>query len=159
MIRVGQSVDIHPLKAGRDLILGGVKIDHPLGLDGHSDADVLTHAIAESLLGALALGDLGTHFPDTDPKYAGIDSLKLLAHVYGLVSSLGWTISNIDATVLCEKPKLATHIAQMRHNIASVLDIDVSQLSIKATRGEKLGFVGHEEGIAALSVCLLEKDA
>lgn len=159
MIRIGQSIDIHPLKAGRPLILGGVEIDNPLGLDGHSDADVLVHAIAESMLGALALGDLGKHFPDTDPKYKGISSMKLLAHVYDLITQKGWTLNNIDSTILCEKPKLAPYILQMRENIAAVLHCPVDTISIKATRGEKLGFVGRQEGMCALAVCLLEKQA
>lgn len=156
MIRVGQSVDIHPLKPGRDLVLGGVKIDHETGLDGHSDADVLVHGIAESILGALALGDLGTHFPDTDPRYKGISSLKLLAHTVDLAAHTGYRLVNLDATILAERPKMAPHIPVMRENIARVLSCDVSQVSIKATRGEKLGFVGRQEGIAAVCVCLLE---
>lgn len=159
MIRIGQSIDIHPLKAGRPLILGGVEIDNPLGLDGHSDADVLVHAIAESMLGALALGDLGKHFPDTDPKYKGISSMKLLAHVYDLITQKGYCVGNIDSTILCEKPKLAPYILQMRENISAALHCPVDTISIKATRGEKLGFVGRQEGMCALAVCLLEKQA
>lgn len=157
MIRIGQATDIHPLVEGRPLILGGVSIDSPMGLYGHSDADVLVHAITESLLGALALGDLGKHFPDTDPRYKGISSLKLLAHVRDLISDRGWTINNIDSTILCEKPKLAPYITQMRQNIADILQCDISAISIKATRGEKLGFVGRQEGMCAQAVCLLEK--
>lgn len=157
MIRIGQATDIHPLVEGRPLILGGVSIDSPMGLYGHSDADVLVHAITESLLGALALGDLGKHFPDTDPRYKGISSLKLLAHVRDLISDRGWTINNIDSTILCEKPKLAPYITQMRQNIADILRCDISAISIKATRGEKLGFVGRQEGMCAQAVCLLEK--
>lgn len=159
MMRIGQAVDIHPLKAGRPLILGGVRIDSPLGLDGHSDADVLLHAIAESILGTLALGDLGHHFPDTDPKYKGISSMLLLEHTAGLMRQNGYQIGNVDATILAEKPKLAPYIEMMRENVARVLECDISQVSIKATRGEKLGFVGRQEGICSLCVCLLESRA
>lgn len=159
MMRIGQAVDIHPLKAGRPLILGGVRIDSPLGLDGHSDADVLLHAIAESILGALALGDLGHHFPDTNPKYKGISSMLLLEHTAGLMRQNGYQIGNVDATILAEKPKLAPYIEMMRENVARVLECDISQVSIKATRGEKLGFVGRQEGICSLCVCLLESRA
>lgn len=159
MMRIGQAVDIHPMKAGRPLILGGVRIDSPMGLDGHSDADVLLHAIAESILGALALGDLGHHFPDTDPKYKGISSMLLLEHTAGLMRQNGYQIGNVDATILAEKPKLAPYIEMMRENVARVLECQVDQVSIKATRGEKLGFVGRQEGICALCVCLLENRA
>lgn len=159
MMRVGQSVDIHPLQPGIPLVLGGVQIDSPCGLQGHSDADVLVHAAAESLLGALALGDLGTHFPDTDPRYRGISSMILLEHVVALVHEKGYQVSNIDITVLAEKPKLAPYVQMMRENLAGALKVEVEQVSVKATRGEKLGFVGRQEGIAALSVCLLEKMA
>lgn len=159
MMRIGQAVDIHPLKAGRPLILGGVRIDSPMGLDGHSDADVLLHAIAESILGALARGDLGHHFPDTDPKYKGISSMLLLEHTAGLMRQNGYQIGNVDATILAEKPKLAPYIEMMRENVARVLECQVDQVSIKATRGEKLGFVGRQEGICALCVCLLENRA
>ena len=156
-MRIGQAVDIHALSQGRDLILGGVKIPHTQGLLGHSDADVLVHAIMESILGALALGDLGKHFPDTDPKYKGISSMKLLEHVFKLMSEKGYKIGNIDATILAEKPKMAPHILKMRENIAAILQCDIDQISIKATRGEKLGFVGQEEGIVSMAVCLLEE--
>lgn len=156
-IRIGQAVDIHQLVEGRKLILGGVEIPHTKGLLGHSDADVLTHAITESILGALALGDLGKHFPDTDPKYKDACSLDLLAHVYKLMDDRGYQIGNIDATILAEKPKMANYILQMRQNISQTLHCDIEDISIKATRGEKLGFVGHEEGIESLSVCVLEK--
>lgn len=139
------------------MILGGVHIDHSLGLLGHSDADVLTHAIGESILGALALGDLGKHFPDTDPKYKGVSSLVLLEEIYKMASSLGYRVGNIDATILAERPKMAPHIMAMRENIANCLHCDIEQISIKATRGEKLGFVGHEEGIVSMAVCLMEK--
>ena len=157
MLRIGQAIDMHPLKEGRDLILGGVKIDHEKGLDGHSDADVLVHAVAESVLGALALGDLGAHFPDTDPKYRGISSLKLLEHVYTLMRENGYEIGNVDATIMAERPKMAPHIATMRENLANALHCEIQKISVKATRGEKLGFVGREEGMTALCVCLLEE--
>lgn len=156
-MRIGQAIDIHQLVEGRELILGGVHIDHSLGLLGHSDADVLTHAIGESILGALALGDLGKHFPDTDPKYKGVSSLVLLKEIYKMASSLGYRVGNIDATILAERPKMAPHIMAMRENIANCLHCDIEQISIKATRGEKLGFVGHEEGIVSMAVCLMEK--
>ena len=157
-MRIGQSIDIHQLVEGRPLILGGVEIEHTKGLLGHSDADVLLHAIAESILGALALGDLGKHFPDTDPKYKGISSLVLLEHVYALMHEKGFHIGNLDATILAERPKMAPHISSMQENVARVLHCDINQVSIKATRGEKMGFVGHEEGIVSTCVCLLEED-
>ncbi len=157
MIRIGQAIDIHQLQKGRPLILGGVQIDHEQGLLGHSDADVLLHAIAESILGALALGDLGKHFPDTDPKYKGISSMLLLEHVYELMKEKKYKIGNIDATILAEKPKMAPHILKMRENVASCLHCSLDAISIKATRGEKMGFVGKEEGMVALCVCLLEE--
>lgn len=156
-IRIGQAVDIHQLVEGRKLVLGGVEIEHSKGLLGHSDADVLVHAVGESILGALALGDLGKHFPDTDPKYKGANSLDLLAHIYEMVNEMGYQIGNVDATILAERPKMAPHIMAMRKNIANVLHCDMEDISIKATRGEKLGFVGNEEGIVSLSVCILEK--
>ena len=157
-MRIGQSVDIHQLVEGRPLILGGVKIEHTKGLLGHSDADVLLHAIAESILGALALGDLGKHFPDTDPKYKGISSLVLLEHVYHLMDDNGYHIGNLDATILAERPKMAPHIAAMQANVAQALHCHLNQVSIKATRGEKMGFVGREEGIMSTCVCLLEEN-
>ena len=156
-MRIGQSIDIHPLKAGRALILGGVQIEHDLGLDGHSDADVLCHACMESVLGALALGDLGKHFPDTDPQYRGADSLQLCARVYTMMTQRGYQIGNMDATILIEKPKLAPYIEQMRQNIANVFHCPIDVISIKATRGEKLGFVGHQEGAVCMAVCCLEE--
>lgn len=156
-MRIGQAVDIHQLVEGRPLVLGGVQIEHEKGLLGHSDADVLVHAIAESILGALALGDLGKHFPDTDPKYKGINSMLLLGHVTQLMEAKGYRIGNVDATILAERPKMAPHIHQMKENIASCLHCSIEQVSIKATRGEKLGFVGNEEGMVAMSVCLLEE--
>lgn len=159
MIRIGQSVDIHQLTKGRRLILGGIEIPFEKGLLGHSDADVLLHAIAESILGALALGDLGRHFPDTDPKYAGMDSRKILAGVIAMMKERGYHIVNLDATVLAEKPKLKDYIDSMRSAVAEIAECEADQVSIKATRGEKLGFVGRQEGICALCICLLSDDA
>lgn len=156
MIRVGQSVDIHQLVPGRPLILGGVTIEHEKGLLGHSDADVLCHAVAESILGALCLGDLGTHFPDTDPQWEGADSLQILAAVAAMMKERGWKLGNLDATILAERPKMKPHVPLMQANLARVLEADVNQVSVKATRGEKMGFVGREEGIMAVCVCLLE---
>ena len=156
-MRVGLGYDVHKLVEGRDLILGGVKIPYEKGLLGHSDADVLLHAIMDALLGAAALGDIGKHFPDTDPKYKGANSLDLLAHIYEMMNEMGYQIGNVDATILAERPKMAPHIMAMRKNIAAVLHCDMEDISIKATRGEKLGFVGNEEGIVSLSVCILEK--
>lgn len=156
-MRIGQSIDIHQLKQGRPLILGGISIEHEKGLDGHSDADVLTHAIMESILGALSLGDLGKHFPDTDPIYKGANSLQMCACVYEMMIQKGYKIGNVDATIVIERPKLAPYIEQMRNNIAKILHCRLDQISIKATRGEKMGFIGHEEGAAAFSVCLLEE--
>ncbi|WP_304001475.1 2-C-methyl-D-erythritol 2,4-cyclodiphosphate synthase [Faecalicoccus pleomorphus] len=156
-MRIGQSIDIHQLKQGRPLILGGVSIEHKKGLDGHSDADVLTHAIMESILGALSLGDLGKHFPDTDPSYKGANSLQLCTCVYEMMVQKGYKVGNVDATIVMERPKLAPYIEQMRNNIAQILHCRLDQISIKATRGEKMGFIGHEEGAAAFSVCLLEE--
>lgn len=155
MFRIGQSSDIHQLTKGRKLILGGVEIEHEFGLLGHSDADALLHAIAESILGALALGDLGKHFPDNDPQYEGMDSLWMLEKVYEKMIEHNYEINNIDALIMIEKPKMAPHIEQMRENIAKALHCDVSQISVKATRGEKLGFVGREEGVLAQAITLL----
>ena len=159
MMRIGHGYDVHKLVEGRDLILGGVKIPHRLGLLGHSDADVLLHAISDALLGALALGDIGKHFPDTDPAYAGADSLKLLSHVVELIEQEGYTLGNLDATILAQQPKLRPHIDQMRANIAKACHADISQISVKATTEEHLGFTGREEGIAAHCVALLVKQA
>ena len=156
-MRVGHGYDVHRLVEGRKLILGGVDIPHVTGLLGHSDADVLTHAVMDALLGALALGDIGKHFPDTDPRYAGADSLGLAAHVRELVSAEGWEIRNVDATILAQAPKLAPHISAMRQNLASTLCIDVSRVSVKATTEEKLGFTGEKLGMAVHAVCLLTK--
>ncbi len=157
MYRIGQSSDIHQLVKGRKLILGGVEIPHDLGLLGHSDADVLTHAIAEALIGALALGDLGTHFPDTDPKFKDSNSLELLAQVVELVESKGYQIVNIDSLVLIEKPKLAKYIKTMKENLCTILKIDSDQLNLKATRGESLGYIGRQEGVMAQAVVLVKK--
>jgi 2-C-methyl-D-erythritol 2,4-cyclodiphosphate synthase len=156
-IRIGHGYDVHRLVEDRDLILGGVNIPHHLGLLGHSDADVLLHAISDSLLGSLALGDIGKHFPDTDEAYKGADSLELLACVYELVKAKGYEIVNIDATILAQAPKLAHYIPQMRLNIARALETELDAISVKATTEEKLGFTGEEKGIAAHAVCLVRK--
>ena len=156
-MRIGHGYDVHKLVGGRDLILGGVNIPHHLGLLGHSDADVLLHAISDALLGALALGDIGKHFPDTDDEYKGADSLELLACVYELVKEKGYEVCNIDATILAQAPKLAPFNPQMRLNIARALEIELDAVSIKATTEEKLGFTGEEKGIAAHAVCLVYK--
>jgi 2-C-methyl-D-erythritol 2,4-cyclodiphosphate synthase len=154
-IRIGNGYDIHQLVSNRPLILGGVKIDHELGLLGHSDADVLTHAIMDALLGALSLGDIGYYFPPGDPEWAGADSLKLLAKVADLIAERGWQVGNIDSVVVAERPKLKPHIAAMRAHIAQVLGILPEQVGVKATTNEKLGPVGREEGISAYAVALL----
>jgi 2-C-methyl-D-erythritol 2,4-cyclodiphosphate synthase len=155
VIRIGCGYDVHALVAGRPLVLGGVTIAHPRGLDGHSDADVLLHAIADALLGALALGDLGAHFPDTDPRWRGADSRVLLREVMRKVAGLGWDIGNLDATVIAQAPKLAPHVPAMRANVAADLGCDPARISIKATTTERLGFAGREEGIAAEAMVLL----
>jgi 2-C-methyl-D-erythritol 2,4-cyclodiphosphate synthase len=156
MIRIGHGYDVHRLVAGRKLILGGVDIPHETGLLGHSDADVLTHAIMDALLGAAAMGDIGKMFPDSDPAYLGADSLVLAAAVVERISRAGWRIGNVDATVIAQAPKLSPYIEQMRDHLAEALRIDRSQLNIKATTEEKLGFTGEKLGIAAHAVCLLE---
>lgn len=156
MIRIGHGYDVHRLVEGRKLILGGVEIEHETGLLGHSDADVLLHAISDSLLGAAALGDIGKLFPDNDQKYKDADSLVLLRKVGATLAAAGYRIANIDATVIAQAPKLSPHIRLMRANIARVLGIDVSQVSVKATTEEGLGFSGEKLGIAAHSVCLIE---
>ena len=156
-MRIGHGYDVHKLVEGRDLILGGVKIDHSPGLLGHSDADVLLHAVSDALLGAAGLGDIGKHFPDTDPQYKGADSLKLLQIVAERVREAGYRVSNIDVTMIAQKPKLRPHIEQMEANIASVVGIDVSRINVKATTEEKLGFTGTEQGMACHAVCLLEE--
>lgn len=157
MMRIGQSSDIHKLVEGRKLILGGVEIPHEKGLLGHSDADALTHAIAESILGALALGDLGKHFPDTDQRYQGMNSILILKEVGNMMKNLNYQIGNIDALIMIERPKMAPYIEAIRKQIANALSCELSQVSIKATRGEKLGFVGREEGVLAQSIVLLIK--
>lgn len=154
-MRIGHGYDVHRLVPGRKLILGGVNIPYEKGLDGHSDADVLVHAVMDALLGAAALGDIGKLFPDTDGRYLGADSIALLREVKGRL--MGYAISNIDATVIAQKPKLAPHIDAMRQNIADALSLDVSQVSVKATTEEHLGFTGSGEGIAAHAICLLEE--
>jgi len=157
MIRIGQSTDIHPLVAGRPMILGGVKIESPVGLMGHSDADALVHAVAEAILGALALGDLGKYFPDTDERYHNMDSIKILTQVVAMMHERHYHIVNIDSMILLEKPKLAPYIDQMRANIAEALQTHIDNVSIKATRGEKLGFIGRQEGVVAQAVVLIER--
>lgn len=155
-MRIGMGYDVHRLVKGRDLIMGGVKIPYEKGLLGHSDADVLLHAISDALLGAAALGDIGKHFPDTDEKYKGADSLKLLALVGGMLDEQGYIIQNIDATIIAQAPKMRPHIDQMRANIANALSIDIEQVSVKATTEEGLGFTGTGEGISSQAICLLE---
>jgi len=157
MFRIGFANDVHRQVEGRDLILGGVKIPHPKGLLGHSDADVLSHAIGEAILGALSLGDLGTHFPDTDEKYKGISSLKILSAIYELFQKENTKIVNIDSTVVAQEPKLSSHILKMRQNLSEVLKIKLDQISVKATTTEEMGFSGRKEGIAAYAVVLMEK--
>ena len=154
-MRIGHGYDVHRLTEGRDLILGGVKIEHPLGLLGHSDADVLTHAVMDALLGAAALGDIGKLVPDTDPAYRGADSLRLAKEVARRIREAGFEIGNVDATVLAEVPKLAPHIDLMRENLATALGVDKTAISVKATTEEGLGFTGERHGIAAHAVCLL----
>ena len=154
-MRIGMGYDVHKLTEGRDLILGGVNIPWEKGLLGHSDADVLIHAVMDALLGAAALGDIGKHFPDTDPAYKGISSGKLLVHVAELLKENGYTIGNIDATIIAQKPKMAPHIPQMRKNMAEAMGIPESSLNIKATTEEGLGFTGRQEGISAQAICLL----
>ena len=156
-MRIGHGYDVHRLVEGRDLILGGVKIDFELGLLGHSDADVLLHAVSDALLGAAGLGDIGKHFPDTDPKYKGADSRVLLRHVVKLVMEHGYRISNVDVTMIAQKPKLKDHIPQMVRNIAADLQIPESRVNVKATTEEKLGFTGSMEGLRCHAVCLLEE--
>jgi len=154
-VRVGQGFDVHRLVAGRKLVIGGVEIEHPLGLLGHSDADVLLHAICDALLGAAALGDIGRHFPDSDPRYKGIDSRELLRRVAGLVREAGFVPENVDATIIAEAPRMAPHVPAMVANIAADLGIDESRVNVKATTTETLGFTGRGEGIAAQAVCLV----
>ena len=154
-MRVGIGYDVHKLVENRKLILGGVEIPHTLGLLGHSDADVLLHAIMDALLGAAALGDIGKHFPDTDEQYKGISSIRLLEHVRELIEKEGYLIENIDATVIAQKPKLRPYIDKMQENIANALKIDKNQVNVKATTEERLGFTGREEGISSQAICAL----
>lgn len=156
-MRIGHGYDVHRLVEGRDLILGGVKIEFELGLLGHSDADVLLHAVSDALLGAAGLGDIGRHFPDTDPQYKGADSRGLLRHVVKLVKENGYRISNVDVTMIAQKPKLKDHIPQMVKNIAADLEIPENRVNVKATTEEKLGFTGTMEGLRCHAVCLLEE--
>lgn len=157
-MRIGMGYDVHKLVKNRDLILGGVKIPYELGLLGHSDADVLLHAIMDSLLGASALGDIGKHFPDTDQKYKGISSIELLKHVGKLLTEHNYIIGNIDATIIAQKPKMAPYIPTMRKNIALALNISIDQINVKATTEEGLGFTGEGLGISSQSICLLNKN-
>ena len=156
-MRIGHGYDVHRLVEGRDLILGGVKIDYEKGLLGHSDADVLLHAVSDALLGAAGLGDIGRHFPDTDPKYKGADSLELLREVYRKISEKGFRVGNIDVTMIAQKPKLKDYISQMQENIAAAVNVSPERVNVKATTEEKLGFTGSGEGMACHAVCLLEE--
>lgn len=155
-MRIGTGYDVHKLVEGRRLVLGGIEVEHTLGLLGHSDADVLLHAICDAMLGAAALGDIGQHFPDRDPKYKDIDSRVLLRHCHDLIRNEGYDIANIDSTIVAQRPKLAPYIPQMRISIARELGIDIGQVSVKATTSEHLGFEGREEGISAQAIVLLE---
>lgn len=154
-MRIGMGYDVHKLVENRELILGGVTIPHTLGLLGHSDADVLVHAIMDALLGAAALGDIGKHFPDTDPQYKGISSIRLLEHVASLLAEHGYLVENIDATIIAQRPKMRPYIEEMERNIASALNISIDQINVKATTEEGLGFTGTEEGISSQAICLL----
>ena len=156
-LRVGLGYDVHPFTDGRPLMLGGVQLDHPRGLAGHSDADVLLHAIADALLGAAALGDIGQHFPPSDSQYAGIASLRLLEHVAALLKTNGWEVINVDSTVIAERPRIGPAAPAMCASIAQALGISPDRISVKATTNEQLGFVGREEGIAAMAVALLRR--
>lgn len=157
MTRFGMGYDVHRLVEGRKLIIGGVEIPHALGLLGHSDADVLLHAISDALLGAAALGDIGRHFPDTDPRYEGADSMKLLAEVRRLLAEKGYRIGNVDATIVAQKPKMKDFIPKMNENIATVLGVSLDDVNVKATTEEKLGFTGAEQGISTYAVAGIEK--
>lgn len=156
-MRIGIGYDVHRLVNDRDLIIGGVKIDHETGLLGHSDADVLTHAIIDAIFGALAIGDLGRHFPDTDPKYKGVDSLNLLSYAHDKMTEMGYKVGNIDSTIIAQAPKMAPHLESMIDNLARVLKTDKSRINVKATTEEKLGFTGEKLGISSQCVCLLEE--
>ena len=157
-LRIGHGFDVHAFAEGRKLIIGGVDIPHDRGLLGHSDADVLLHAICDALLGAAALGDIGRHFPDSDPRYKGIDSRMLLRHVAGLLLQRGWRTGNVDATIIAQAPKMAPHIATMRTHVAADLGVEMDCVNVKATTTERLGFTGRGEGIAAEAVCLIVRD-
>ncbi len=157
MYRIGNGYDVHKLVEGRKLILGGVEVPHTMGLLGHSDADVLVHAIMDAMLGALALGDIGQHFPDTDPEYSGADSMKLLAHVVELIENKGYRVCNLDSQIVAQRPKLKPYIESMRINIAKAVGVELDRVSVKATTEEKLGFTGNEDGMKAYAVVLLEK--
>jgi len=156
-MRIGHGYDVHRLVPDRALILGGVRLDYPLGLEGHSDADVLTHAVMDALLGAAGLGDIGHHFPDSDPAYKGIDSQKLLARVRDLLRERGFRVGNVDVTLIAQAPKLAPHIPEMKRTLADTLQIEPQRLNLKATTEERLGFTGRGEGISCHAVCLLEE--
>jgi 2-C-methyl-D-erythritol 2,4-cyclodiphosphate synthase len=156
-MRIGHGYDVHKLVEGRDLVLGGVKLEYRLGLLGHSDADVLLHAVSDALLGAAGLGDIGKHFPDTDPQYKGADSLELLRIVARKVKDAGYRVSNIDVTMIAQKPKLRPHIPQMEQNIADAVGVEVSRVNVKATTEEWLGFTGTEDGMRCHAVCLLDE--
>jgi len=158
MFKIGFGYDVHKLVEGRKLILGGVEIQHEKGLLGHSDADALLHSICDALLGALALGDIGKHFPDTDPKYKNADSKILLTEVYKLIKERGYKLGNLDSTIVIEKPKIAPHILKMRETISSILECDIEQVSVKATTSERMGFVGTEEGVKVYAIALITKD-
>ena len=154
-MRVGMGYDVHRLVEDRKLIIGGVEIPHEKGLLGHSDADVLTHAVMDSILGAMAMGDIGKHFPDTDQKFKGADSLKLMEHVYEIMKEEGYVLGNIDCTIIAQAPRMAPHIPQMRENFARIMHTDIKNINVKATTEEKLGFTGSGEGISSQSICLL----
>lgn len=158
MIRVGQGFDVHRLVEGRPCIIGGVRIPYEKGLLGHSDADVLLHAVADAVLGALALGDIGRHFPDTDPAYAGADSLMLLKRVWAMAKTRGYRLGNVDATIIAQEPKMAPHVPEMVRNIAGALECEAERVSVKATTSERLGFTGRGEGIAAQAIVCLVRD-
>jgi 2-C-methyl-D-erythritol 2,4-cyclodiphosphate synthase len=157
MFRIGQGFDVHQLTEGRPLIMGGITIPYEKGLLGHSDADVLLHAVADGCLGAIVAGDIGKHFPDTDPEFKDADSAKLLQHVWMLVKEKGYELGNIDCTIIAQKPKMAPYIDEMRARIAELLEADITQVNVKATTSEKLGFTGREEGIAAQTTVLIKK--
>lgn len=156
-MKVGIGYDVHKLVENRDLIIGGVKINHEKGLLGHSDADVLTHAVIDAIFGALGVGDLGKHFPDTDPKYKGADSLKLMDYAYDLMVEMGYEIGNVDCVIIAQAPKMAPHIDKMKENFARVLKTDISNINVKATTEEGLGFTGNKEGISSQAICILNK--